>query len=219
MAKGFGNVSEEIANSEHMSDPPTAMSGPLRMTRSASMRDAKAPVVELNNASLHHVRRLLHQLLEDANVPNISSWEKALIPILLQCTDDVNPDVRRGDDIDIRHYVKLKKIPGGRPGDTSYVSGVVFTKNLALKSMPRSISNPRIVIVSFPIEYQRHQTSFMSLEPVIAQEKEFLRNMVNRIASLRPQLLLVQKHISGLALQYLAEANIAVIYNVKPSVI
>ncbi|KAI9640365.1 Mitochondrial distribution and morphology protein 12 [Ciborinia camelliae] len=219
LAKGFGNVSEEVATPEHLSDPPTPAGIPSKMTRSSSMRDSKAPAVELNNASLHHVRRLLHQLLEDADVPNVASWEKALIPILLQCTDDVNPDVRRGDDIDIRHYVKLKKIPGGKPGDTAYVSGVVFTKNLALKSMPRSISNPRIVIVSFPIEYQRHQSSFMSLEPVIAQEKEFLRNMVNRIASLRPQLLLVQKHISGLALQYLAEANIAVIYNVKPSVI
>ncbi|QSZ32173.1 hypothetical protein DSL72_001744 [Monilinia vaccinii-corymbosi] len=219
LAKGFGNVSEEVATPENPLDPPTSAGIPSKMTRSASMRDAKAPAVELNNASLHHVRRLLHQLLEDADVPNVASWEKALIPILVQCTDDVNPDVRRGDDIDIRHYVKLKKIPGGKPGDTAYVSGVVFTKNLALKSMPRSISNPRIVIVSFPIEYQRHQSSFMSLEPVIAQEKEFLRNMVNRIASLRPQLLLVQKHISGLALQYLAEANIAVIYNVKASVI
>lgn len=211
---GFGHLDEDAASIEGPSTP-----GPSKMTRSASMRDAKAPAVELNNASLHHVRRLLHQLLEDANIPNVASWEKALIPILLQCTDDVNPDVRRGDDIDIRHYVKLKKIPGGKPGDTAYVSGVVFTKNLALKSMPRSISNPRIVIVSFPIEYSRHQHHFMSLEPVIAQEKEFLRNMVNRIASLRPQLLLVQKHISGLALQYLAEANIAVAYNVKPSVI
>ncbi|ESZ91840.1 hypothetical protein SBOR_7792 [Sclerotinia borealis F-4128] len=219
LAKGFGNVSEEVTTPEHSSDPPAPAGMASKMTRSASMRDAKAPAVELNNVSLHHVRRLLHQLLEDADVPNVASWEKALIPILLQCTDDVNPDVRRGDDIDIRHYVKLKKIPGGKPGDTAYVSGVVFTKNLALKSMPRSISNPRIVIVSFPIEYQRHQSSFMSLEPVIAQEKEFLKNMVNRIASLRPQLLLVQKHISGLALQYLAEANIAVIYNVKPSVI
>lgn len=219
LAKGFGNVSEEAATPEHLSEPPTSAGLPSRMTRSASMRDAKAPAVELNNASLHHVRRLLHQLLEDADISNVASWEKALVPILLQCTDDVNPDVRRGDDIDIRHYVKLKKIPGGKPGDTAYVSGVVFTKNLALKSMPRSISNPRIVIVSFSIEYQRHQSSFMSLEPVIAQEKEFLRNMVNRIASLRPQLLLVQKNISGLALQYLAEANIAVIYNVKPSVI
>ncbi|KAB8298862.1 hypothetical protein EYC80_001022 [Monilinia laxa] len=203
LAMGFGNLSEEAATPENLSDPPSSVGMSSKMTRSASMRDAKAPAVELNNA----------------NVPNVASWEKALIPILLQCTDDVNPDVRRGDDIDIRHYVKLKKIPGGKPGDTAYVSGVVFTKNLALKSMPRSISNPRIVIVSFPIEYQRHQSSFMSLEPVIAQEKEFLRNMVNRIASLRPQLLLVQKHISGLALQYLAEANIAVIYNVKPSVI
>jgi len=211
---GFGHLNEELAGSEGSSTP-----GPLKLTRSASMRDSKAPAVELNTASLHHVRRLLHQLLEDANIPNVTSWEKALIPILLQCTDDVNPDVRRGDDIDIRHYVKLKKIPGGKPGDTAYVSGIVFTKNLALKSMPRSILNPRIVIVSFPIEYTRHHHHFMSLEPVIAQEKEFLRNMVNRIASLRPQLLLVQKHISGLALQYLAEANIAVAYNVKQSVI
>ncbi|RDW73303.1 hypothetical protein BP6252_07210 [Coleophoma cylindrospora] len=215
----FGNLAEQLMVPDFPAKPSTPGLGPARMTRSDSMRDAKAPAIELNNASLHHVRRLLKQLLQDADIPNVSSWEKALIPILLQCTDDVNPDVRRGDDIDIRHYVKVKKIPGGRPGDTSYVSGVVFTKNLALKSMPRSISNPRIVIVSFPIEYQRHQHHFMSLEPVIAQEKEFLRNMVNRIASLRPQLLLVQKHISGLALQYLAEANIAVAYNVKQSVI
>jgi 1-phosphatidylinositol-3-phosphate 5-kinase len=214
LTPGFGNLDEEIAAADELPMVPAS-----RMTRSASMRDAKAPAVELNNASLHHVKRLLHQLLEDAHIPNVSSWEKALIPILLQCTDDVNPNVRLGDDIDIRHYVKLKKIPGGKPSDTSYVSGVVFTKNLALKSMPRRISNPRIVIVSFPIEYQRHQQHFMSLEPVIAQEKEFLRNMVNRIASLRPQLLLVQKHIAGLALQYLAEANIAVAYNVKQSVI
>ncbi|OBT82391.1 hypothetical protein VE02_08499 [Pseudogymnoascus sp. 03VT05] len=214
----YGELSEETITPRDDPLEPSSH-GASKVTRSASMRNAKAPAVELNNASLHHVRRLLRQLLQDACVENVASWEKALIPILLQCTDDVNPDVRRGDDIDIRHYVKLKKIPGGKPGDTSYVSGVVFTKNLALKSMARSISQPRIVIISFPIEYQRHQQHFMSLEPVIAQEKDFLKNMVNRIASLRPQVVLIQSHISGLALQYLAEANIAVAYNVKQSVI
>ena len=214
---GVNNLDEELSQADTLSIKTSQP--PSRMIRSASMRDARAPVVELNSASLHHVKRLLRQLLQDAAIPNVAAWEKALVPILLQCTDDVNPDVRAGDDIDIRHYVKLKKIPGGKPGDTSYVSGVVFTKNLALKSMPRTLSNPRIVIVSFPIEYQRHHQHFMSLEPVIAQEKDFLRNMVNRIASLRPQVLLVQKHISGLALQYLAEAGIAVAYNVKQSVI
>ena len=190
-----------------------------RMIRSSSMRGASAPAVELNNASLHHVRKLLRQLLQDANIPSIASWEKALVPILLQATDDVNPDVQNGDDIDIRTYVKLKKIPGSRPGDTSYVSGLVFTKNLALKSMPRTLSHPSILILTFPLEYARHQRHFMSLEPVIRQEREFLQNLVNRIVALRPQLLLVERNVSGLALDFLEQAKIATAYNVKPSVL
>lgn len=193
--------------------------GGSKMVRSASMRGEHAPAVELNRASLQHVRKLLRQMLQDSNVAAASSWEKALMPILLRCTDDVNPDVQRSDDIDIRHYIKLKKIPGGRPGDTSYISGVVFTKNVALKSMPRSIPQPRVLIVTFPIEYARHQQHFMSLEPVIAQEREFLRNLVGRIAALNPQVLLVQRNVSGLALQYLEEANITVIHNIKASVL
>ena len=196
-----------------------AQGGGTRMIRSSSMRGAAAPAVELNSASLRHVRKLLHQLLQDSKVSNVASWEKALVPILLRATDDVNPDVQNGDDIDIRHYVKLKKIPGGRPGDTSYVSGLVFTKNLALKGMPRSIPHPNILILTFPLEYARHQQHFMSLEPVIKQEREFLQNLVNRIAALRPQLLLVERSVSGLALQYLEQANIATAYNVKASVL
>lgn len=193
--------------------------GASKVIRSASMCGADAPVVELNRASLQHVRKMLKQMLQDARVRSVKHWEKALMPILLQSTDDVTPDVQRNDDMDIRHYFKLKKIPGGKPGDTSYVSGVVFTKNVALKSMPRSIPQPRIAIVTFAIEYARHQQHFMSLEPVIAQEREYLKNLVRRIAALNPHVLLVQRNVAGLALQFLAEANIAVVYNVKPSVL
>ncbi|KAJ5232293.1 hypothetical protein N7468_005249 [Penicillium chermesinum] len=194
-------------------------SGHAKQTRSSSMRGREAPPVELNKASLQHVRRLLRQLLTEAAVPNEDSWETSLMPILLKAADEVNPDVLRGDDMDIRHYVKLKKIPGGRPGDTSYVSGLVFTKNLALKSMQRSISHPNILILTFPLEYARHQQQFMSLEPVIRQEREFLENLVSRIAALQPTLLLVENNISGLALELLGRAGIATAYNVKPSVL
>ncbi|KAK5663532.1 hypothetical protein OQA88_3963 [Cercophora sp. LCS_1] len=182
--------------------------------------DEKPPEESLNPASMQHVKKLFRQLVEDADVPNPGAWERALIPILDRCADDVDPNIRNGDDMDIRHWVKLKKIPGGRPGDTAYVHGVVFTKNLALKSMPRKILDPKIVIISFPIEYQRHsEQHFMSLQPVIEQEKEYLRMVVNRILNLEPQVLLVEKSVAGVALQYLAEANVAVAYNVKPSVI
>ncbi|TQV96383.1 hypothetical protein V2A60_003206 [Cordyceps javanica] len=174
---------------------------------------------DLNNSSLKHIDKLLHQLLEDAEVPEPEAWIRSLVPILLRCTDDVSPNVIKGEDMDIRHYVKLKKIPGGRPRDTSYVSGVVFTKNLALKSMPRRIGNPRILLVTFPIEYQRHQQHFMSLQPVIEGEREYLRIVVQRLAKLSPHLVLVEKGVSGIALQYFAELNISVAYNVKHTVI
>ncbi|KAG6068694.1 hypothetical protein E4U32_008015 [Claviceps aff. humidiphila group G2b] len=190
-----------------------------QLTRSESLRRSMSPKKELNRSSLKHVDKILHQLLDDAEIPNPGAWQKALVPILLQLTDDVTPDVAKGEDMDLRHYVKLKKIPGGRPGDTCYVSGVVFTKNLALKSMSRRITNPRIVLVTFPIEYQRHQQHFMSLQPVIEQEKEFLRVVVQRITNLRPHVLLAQKGVSGVALQYLSDANISVAYNVKDTVI
>ena len=208
----------EISGPSHLINQ-FAPSGASRMTRSASMHGAGAPAIELNRASLHHVRKLLRQLLQDADVPRTSSWETALLPILLKATDEVDPDVQRGDDIDIRHYVKLKKIPGGRPGDTTYVSGLVFTKNLALKSMPRAILQPKILIITFPLEYARHEQHFMSLEPVIRQEREYLQNLVGRIAALKPQLLLAQRNVSGLALEFLQKANIATAYNVKPAVL
>ncbi|KAL9602447.1 MAG: hypothetical protein Q9219_001871 [cf. Caloplaca sp. 3 TL-2023] len=206
------------ALAQMMSATSTPAVGP-RMIRSSSMRGAAAPAIELNSASLQHVRKLLRQLLQDSEIHSVGSWEKALIPILLQATDDVNPNVQNGDDIDIRHYVKLKKIPGGKPDDTSYVSGLVFTKNLALKAMPRSIAQPNILILTFPLEYARHQQHFMSLEPVIRQEREFLQNLVHRIAALQPNLLLVERNVSGLALEFLEKANIATAYNVKASVL
>ena len=190
-----------------------------RMMRSSSMKGSAAPAIELNPASLQHVRKLMRQFLQDLSIANPLGWEKALVPILLQATDDVNPDPHAGDAMDVRHYMKLKKIPGGRPGDTSYVSGVVFTKNLALRSMPRNIPNPRILIITFPLEYARHQQHFMSLEPVIRQEREYLQNLVHRIAALEPQLLLVQFNVSGLALEFLEKAGIATAYNVKPTVL
>lgn len=190
-----------------------------RMIRSASMHGVGAPALELNRASIQHVHKLLQQLLRDADVPKTSSWENALVPILLRATDDVDPDVQNGDDIDIRNYVKLKKVPGGKPGDTAYISGLIFTKNVALKSMRRLVMQPRILIITFALEYTRHEQHFMSLDPVIRQEREYLQNLVSRIAALKPDVLFAQRNVSGLALELLDNAKIATIFNVKSSVL
>ena len=56
--------------------------------------------------------------------------------------------------MDIREYVKFKKIPGGSKSDCEMISGVVFTKNIANKKMSSVLHHPRILVLSCAIDYQ-----------------------------------------------------------------
>jgi 1-phosphatidylinositol-3-phosphate 5-kinase len=175
---------------------------------------------ELNQSSINHLQKLLTQMLVEEEVEKVDTWERALMPILLKISDSLDPDVRgMGDDIDVRSYVKIKRLPGATEADSTYISGVVFTKNLALKRMPRTISNPRIMLVTFPVEYHHSEMQLMSLDPMIAQGKEYIHNLVMRIVSHKPSVLVIGNTVSGIALDYLLQYGVATLYNVKASVI
>lgn len=55
----------------------------------------------------------------------------------IQAVSSVDPNVKGGDFLDIRPYVKMKLIPGGRRDECRYVDGIVFRKNVTHKTMPR----------------------------------------------------------------------------------
>lgn len=173
---------------------------------------------ELNDVCALHLKNLLHQGLADCGVPNVEEWENTLIPIL-RTIETVEYNVRGGDNLDIRQYIKLKRLAGGKLKDSESINGVVFSKTFALKTMPRHILNPRIALIMFPLEYMKTEQHFMSLEPVLAQEKEYLNKLVGRIVALNPDVVFVGASVSGLALQLLDEAGIAVASNMKPQVI
>ncbi|CAG8513560.1 6429_t:CDS:10 [Cetraspora pellucida] len=187
----------------------------MRHSRTTSMHTK----TEISPVSLQHMRQLLRQFLRESEINLSEGWENVIMTLMTKVSDNLNPNVRGGDEIDIRHYVKIKRIPGGTPQDSEYVHGVVCAKNLAHKQMPRALHKPRVLILTFALEYHRVENQLMSLEPVIAQEEEHLRLLVNRIAALRPHLVLVEKTVARKALQMLLEKNIAVALNVKPSVI
>ncbi|KAF9583051.1 1-phosphatidylinositol-3-phosphate 5-kinase, partial [Lunasporangiospora selenospora] len=182
-----------------------------RHSRAASMV-TNAP--ELNSASLQHMRRLLRQLLIRFEINDKDGWDDVIIKLVLK----VSTSIQTLGVMDVMELVKIKKIPGGTAQDTLYINGVVCTKNLAHKQMSRSILNPKILILRFALEYQRVENHFTSLDPILNQEKEYLQNLVTRIAALGPRLLIVEKTVSRLALNLLLDHKIAVAYNVKPVV-
>ncbi|KAG0242758.1 hypothetical protein B0O80DRAFT_460532 [Mortierella sp. GBAus27b] len=183
-----------------------------RHSRAASMAAGR---VEINSASLQHMRRLLGQLLARSEIDNADEWEEVIMKVVLKVSNSIQ--ILRS--MDVLNAVKLKRIPGGTAQDTLYINGVVFTKNLAHKQMSRTLHNPRILILKFALEYQRVENHFISLEPIVNQEKEYLQHLVARIIGLSPHIIVVEKTVSRLALELLLKYNVAVAYNVKAEVI
>eukprot|EP00002_Diphylleia_rotans_P026048 TRINITY_DN5176_c0_g1_i5.p1 TRINITY_DN5176_c0_g1~~TRINITY_DN5176_c0_g1_i5.p1 ORF type:complete len:1705 (-),score=276.50 TRINITY_DN5176_c0_g1_i5:514-5628(-) len=116
---------------------------------------------------------------------------------------------------DIFQYIKIKKIPGGAMGDSYSREGYIFTKNVAHKKMATSITCPKVMLLEGSIEYLHVENKLVSLHPIVQQEREFLKNMVGKIAKASPSLLLVQKAVSGVALDLLMQENISVVLNIK----
>ncbi|CAE6470557.1 unnamed protein product [Rhizoctonia solani] len=159
---------------------------------------------------------------ERSGVPEKSvatEWEDTLLRLSLKLASRLNvasTSSGTNADMDVRHFVKIKKIPGGRPRDSEYVDGAVISSNLAHKKMKRSWHSPRIMILAFSLEWQRRENEYLTLDSILAQEREYLRNLVARITALRPHLVLVERTVSRLALEYLMAANVAVARAVPP---
>ncbi|KAJ7369279.1 hypothetical protein OS493_040087 [Desmophyllum pertusum] len=82
--------------------------------------------------------------------------------------------------MDICEYVKFKKIPGGNKSDCEMISVVVFTKNIANKKMACVLTNPKILVLSCAIDYQRNENRWASLDPLVLQEFEFLKKLCSK---------------------------------------
>lgn len=180
--------------------------------------------VGMRAASLVHLRCLAAQMLQDAKVPDWQTWLGVLLPLAWQAVARVKPNVPMGDSMDIRKYIKVKRLPGGMPTDTSYVYGFVTNKHVATKTMQRSLSlsNARVVIVSFPIAYgsgRSEGAEYVSLDHLVAQEQEYTRVLVRRILALRPHLLVAQDIVSRTAIDLLEAAGVIVVFDLKPSAV
>lgn len=185
-------------------------------------RDSTAYAHELNLISMFHLRIMLRQMLLTEDIPNIKEWEETLLKLALRIARELtftSLPYRQGEDMDIRRYVKIKKIPGGTPSDSEYVDGAVITKNVAHKQMSRTLHNPRVMLVTFPLEFHRVEGQYVNFGQVMRQEKEYLGNLTSRIAALRPHIVIAEKSVSRIALEALAKQNIAVARSVKPSAI
>lgn len=174
----------------------------------------------LNEISTIHMHLLLKQVLADQDIKGKERWETVFKEVLLKKVQCITLSARDSNTLDYRQkYVKIKRIEGGTIEQSEYLNGIIFSKALPSKLMHPYIDNPRILLIMFPLEYQKNENHFLSLETVLAQEQEYLNKLVSRLTSLHPDIIFVGANVSGYALDLLLKAGVTVQYNLKPQII
>ncbi|CAK8672639.1 unnamed protein product [Clavelina lepadiformis] len=158
--------------------------------------------------------RFLRQLLQAEQLD--MAWADIVVPLAKRICETVVPNC--DINMDICHYVHIKKLLDGPRQESRLVSGVVFSNNVIDGQMKTHIENPVIMLLATPLEYQRVQYKLASIDPIVRQEPDFFKHLVSRIAARQPDLVISQCSVSHEARRLLHKAGITLVINVKPAV-
>ena len=149
-------------------------------------------------------------------IPNVSFWSTEILTLADASTSHLN--FSSSSSSDPAQYVRTTIMPGGHAYEsTHYPGGVVLPKNVAHRKMASFIPNPRIMLLRASLDFHRGACRLTNLDTLMEQEAEAMAIIVKRIASLNIHVLVVEKAVSGLALQLLLAQNITVLFFVDAS--
>ena len=199
---------------------PEVITYDLQLRRSASNRSTSTirrrsvssqsslidPKELVDDTSQQHLLNLSHQLFDnfiEAKVATDIAWTASKM-------------VEHPSISDIRDVVKIKTLKGHFT-QSQVMDAYVFTKFISHNKMPTTFLNPNILLISFPLHFYKKE--FTSLENLHSLEKEFLTKLVDRIASLNPNLIICSDSVSRLVVEMLVKREITLINKVKLKVL
>ena len=152
-----------------------------------------------------------------------SRYSDLMCDLALTAVRTVSHDAGGGkQEVDIKRYARVEKIPGGEIEDSQVLDGVMLNKDITHPKMRRRIENPRIVLLDCTLEYKKGESATnieLSKEEdwnrILQIEEEQVRAMCDAIVALKPDLLITEKGVSDLAQHFLLKANITALRRVR----
>ncbi|KAK4943903.1 T-complex protein 1 subunit gamma [Elasticomyces elasticus] len=130
----------------------------------------------------------------------------------------------KAQEVDIKRYARIEKIPGGEIEDSRVLDGVMVNKDITHASMRRRIENPRIVLLDCTLEYKKGEsqtnveiTDEESWNKILQIEEEQVKKMCDAILAVKPTLVITEKGVSDLAQHYFVKAGVTALRRVRKS--
>ncbi|KAJ1776231.1 T-complex protein 1 subunit gamma [Coemansia sp. RSA 1824] len=125
-------------------------------------------------------------------------------------------------EVDIKRFARVEKVPGGEIEESRVLDGVMINKDVVHPKMRRRIENPRIVLLDCPLEYKKveSQTNIEITREedwarILEIEEEQIKAMCEKIAALKPDLVVTEKGVSDLAQHFLVKNNITALRRMR----
>jgi T-complex protein 1 subunit gamma len=142
--------------------------------------------------------------------------------IAIDAVKTIKTEYEDKKEIDIKRFVKIEKIPGGKWEDSKVILGCVLNKDVLHSSMRRYIENPKILLLDCNLEYTKGESQITSeiseaedFEKLLELEDAYVKEICGYIIKSKPDLVITEKGVSDLAQYYLQNAGISCLRRLK----
>ena len=120
--------------------------------------------------------------------------------------------------------VKVQKKPGGAMRDSSLIKGIIIDKEMGHSEMPKQLVDAKILLLNSPLEIEKPEFEAKisidrpdQMNKFLHEETKMIKAMVEKIVKSGSNIVICQKGIDDVALEYLTRAKISAVKRVKES--
>ncbi len=217
-----GDMLKHAGNLLDQGIPPASIIKGYEMARDKAIEVLNSMAGTLNIDDEDKLGRIAMISMGSKNIGS-DVTKKHLSKLAIQGLKQVS--IREGNKVKIdRDFIKLEKKEGGSIEDTNFINGVLIDKEIAHPGMPKLMKNAAIALLDVALEIEKTETdarieitSPEQMQAFLMQEEKMLKEMVDKIAKSKANVIFVQKGIDDVAQHYLAKAGIIAVRRVKKS--
>jgi hypothetical protein len=106
----------------------------------------------------------------------------------------IKPNLNRPNEVvNYNEYVNVLCVKWKNHLKCEYVHGMVLDNKIADRHMKMNILDPKIVLVSGELSLDVVKRSFLDIETILKQEKQYLRSIEKNLLAVKPDIIVVEK--------------------------
>ncbi|MEM0373219.1 MAG: thermosome subunit alpha [Sulfolobaceae archaeon] len=185
----------------------------------------KVDVSDLNSpVTRAELRKIVYTTIASKFIAEGAESLNKIIDIVIDAVTKVaEPLPTGGYNVDLS-LVKIDKKKGGSIEDSILVHGLVLDKEVVHAGMPRRVEKAKIAVLDAALEVEKPEisakisiTSPEQIKAFLDEEAKYLKEMVDKLASIGANVVICQKGIDDVAQHFLAKKGILAVRRVKRS--